>query len=142
MRFPNWVAPEIENGKPTKYNWLVQYKENLTLGDRTDIGAFSYINAKHGVILEDFVQIGSHCSIYSLSTIDCKEGPVVLKRNCRIGTHSAVMPNVKVGENTIVGAFSYVTKDIPKNAVAFGVPARVIRTLTPDEIAKMEEEIQ
>ncbi|MDP3396804.1 MAG: acyltransferase [Methanoregula sp.] len=142
MRFPNWVAPEIENGKPTKYNWLVQYKENLTLGDRTDIGAFSYINAKHGVILEDFVQIGSHCSIYSLSTIDSREGPVVLKKNCRIGTHSAVMPNVTVGENTIVGAFSYVTKDIPKNVVAFGVPVRVIRTLTPDEIAKMEEEIQ
>jgi acetyltransferase-like isoleucine patch superfamily enzyme len=140
MRFPTWVAPEIENGKPTKYNWLVQYKENLTLGDRTDIGAFSYINAKHGVILEDFVQIGSHCSIYSLSTIDCREGPVVLKKNCRIGTHSAVMPNVTVGENTIVGAFSYVTKDIPKNVVAFGVPARVVRTLTPDEIAKMEEE--
>jgi acetyltransferase-like isoleucine patch superfamily enzyme len=142
MRFPNWIAPEIENGKPTKYNWLVQYKENLTLGDRTDIGAFSYINAKHGVILEDFVQIGSHCSIYSLSTIDCKEGPVVLKKNCRIGTHSAVMPNVTVGENTIVGAFSYVTKDIPKNVVAFGVPARVIRTLTPDEITKIEEENQ
>lgn len=142
MRFPNWVAPEIENGKPTKYNWLVQYKENLTLGDRTDIGAFSYINAKHGVILEDFVQIGSHCSIYSLSTIDSREGPVVLKKNCRIGTHSAVMPNVTVGENTIVGAFSYVTKDIPKNVVAFGVPARIIRTLTPDEIAKMEEDNQ
>ncbi|MDP2813943.1 MAG: hypothetical protein Q8N92_05790 [Erysipelotrichaceae bacterium] len=65
-----------------------------------------------------------------------------MKKNCRIGTHSAVMPNVTVGENTIVGAFSYVTKDIPKNVVAFGVPVRVIRTLTPDEIAKMEEEIQ
>ena len=140
MRFPNWVAPEIENGKLTKYNWLVQNKENLTLGDRTDIGAFTYINARHGVILEDFVQIGSHCSIYSYSTIDWKEGQVVLKRNCRIGTHSAVMPNVTIGKNTIVGAFSYVTKDIPENVVAFGVPARVVRQLTPGEIQKMEED--
>jgi acetyltransferase-like isoleucine patch superfamily enzyme len=142
MRFPNWVAPEIENGKMTKYNWLAQNKENLTLGDRTDIGAFTYINARHGVILEDFVQIGSHCSIYSLSTIDNKGGPVVLKRNCRIGTHSAVMPNVTVGENSIVGAFSYVTKDIPKNVVAFGVPARVVRNLTVEEIKNLEEETQ
>jgi acetyltransferase-like isoleucine patch superfamily enzyme len=142
MRFPNWVAPEIENGKLTKYNWLVQNKENLTLGDRVDIGAFTYINAKHGVILEDFVQIGSHCSIYSLSTIDNKGGPVILKRNSRVGTHSAVMPNVTIGENTIVGAFSYVTKDIPKNIVAFGVPARIIRALTAEEIKKMEEENQ
>ncbi len=142
MRFPNWVVPDIENGKLTKYNWLVQHKANLTLGNRTDIGAFTYINAKNGVILEDFVQIGSHCSIYSLSTIDTKEGPVILKKNSRIGTHSAIMPNVTVGENSIVGAFSYVTKDIPKNVVAFGVPTRVVRALTPDEIKKLEEEIQ
>jgi acetyltransferase-like isoleucine patch superfamily enzyme len=142
MRFPNWVVPDIQNGKLTKYNWLVQHKENLTLGYGTDIGAFTYINAKNGVILEDFVQIGSHCSIYSLSTIDSKEGPVILKKNSRIGTHSAVMPNVTVGDNSIVGAFSFVTKDIPKNVVAFGIPARIVRVLTPEEIKKMEEEIQ
>ncbi len=142
MRFLTWVAPEIEDGELTKYHWLVQHKENLKLGNRTDIGAFTYINAKNGVVLEDFVQIGSHCSIYSLSTIDTKEGPIILKKNSRIGTHSAIMPNVTVGENSIIGAFSYVTKDIPKNALAFGVPARVVRSLTPDEIRKLEEEIQ
>lgn len=142
MRFPNWVVPEIENGKLTKYNWLVQNKENLTLGERTDIGAFTYINARHGVVLEDFVQIGSHCSIYSLSTIDNKTGTVILKRNCRIGTHSVVMPGVTVGENSIVGAFSFVTKEIPANVVAFGVPARIVRTLTAEEIKKMKEETQ
>jgi acetyltransferase-like isoleucine patch superfamily enzyme len=142
VRFKEWKYPEIDEGKLTKYNWLVQHKENLSLGDRTDIGAFTYINAKNGVVLEDFVQIGSHCSIYSLSTIDSKNGPVVLKRNSRIGTHSTVMPNVTVGENSIVGAFSYVTHDIPKNVLAFGVPAKVIRNLTPDEIQKIEEETQ
>lgn len=142
MRFPTWIAPEIENGKLTKYNWLVQNKENLMLGNRTDIGAFTYINARHGVVLEDFVQIGSHCSIYSLSTIDNKTGPVILKRNCRIGTHSVVMPNVTIGKNTIIGAFSYVTKDIPENVVSFGVPARVARSLTVEEIKKLEAETQ
>ena len=57
MRFPTWIAPEIENGKLTKYNWLVQNKKNLVLGNRTDIGAFTYITAPHGVIMEDFVHI-------------------------------------------------------------------------------------
>jgi acetyltransferase-like isoleucine patch superfamily enzyme len=52
------------------------------------------------------------------------------------------MPNVTVGENSIVGAFSYVTKDIPKNVMAFGTPARVVRSLTPEEIQKLEEETQ
>ena len=113
----------------TKYNWLVQHKDNLDLGYKTDIGAFTYINAKNKVIIEDNVQIGSHCSIYSLSTIDDKEGEVVLKNNCKIGTHSVVMPGVTVGENSIIGAFSFVTEDIPDNVVAFGVPAKVVRKL-------------
>ena len=132
-RFANWRPPEIEDGKPTKYNWVVQNKVGLKLGHRTDIGAFSYINAKAGVTIEDEVQIGSHCSIYSVSTIDEMEAPVVLKRNCRIGTHSSVMPGVTVGENSIVGAHSFVIRDIPANCVAFGVPAKVVRRMDSNE---------
>jgi acetyltransferase-like isoleucine patch superfamily enzyme len=94
---------------------------------KTDIGAFTYINAKNGVVIEDFVQIGSHCAIYSVSTIDGKEGKVVLKENCRIGSHSIIMPGVTVGENAVVGAMSFVNCDIPDNCVVVGVPAKVIK---------------
>lgn len=128
-RFAHWKYPEIEEGKPTKYNWIVQNKEGLELGFATDIGVFTYINAKYGVVIEDEVQIGSHCSIYSISTIDNKQGKVVLKKNCKIGSHSTILPNVTVGENSIVGAHSLVLSDIPDNVVAFGVPAKVIRGL-------------
>jgi len=114
---------------PTKYNWLVQNVQNFQLGYKTDIGAFTYINAKYGVTIEDFVQIGSHGSIYSVSTIDQKQGPVLLKRNCRIGSHSVVMPGVTVGENAVVGAYSFVNRDIPANAVAVGVPVKVIKPI-------------
>ena len=130
-RFKKWKSPNIEEGKLTEYNWLVQNKEGLKLGEKTDIGAFTYINAKNGVVVEENVQIGSHCSIYSLSTIDEKEGKIILKKNCRIGTHSVVMPGVTVGENSIVGAFSFVTKDIPDNVVAYGIPAKVVKKLKP-----------
>ena len=126
MRFKKWEYPVIEEGKLTKYNWMVQHKDKLKLGYKTDIGAFTYINAKNGVTIERHVQIGSHCAIYSISTIDGKEGPVFLKKNCRIGSHSVVMPGVTVGENSVVGAFSFVNKDVPANAVAFGVPAKVV----------------
>jgi len=126
-RFEDWSYPDIEEGKPTKYNWVVQHKDNLRLGDKTDIGAFTYINAKFGVTIEDDVQIGSHCSIYSVSTIDGKQGPVFLKRNCKIGTHSVIMPGVTVGENAKVGAFSFVRRDVPENATVIGVPAKVIK---------------
>jgi acetyltransferase-like isoleucine patch superfamily enzyme len=125
QRFEHWTRPVIEHGKLTAWNWVVQHPEGLTLGQRTDIGAFTYINARHGVVVEDDVQIGSHCSIYSISTIDGKEAPVVLKKNCRIGAHSTVMPGVTIGENATVGAHSFVNRDVPANTVAFGCPARV-----------------
>jgi len=129
-RFKDWKDPKIEEGKPTKYNWVVQHKKNLKLGYKTDIGTFTYINAKNGVVIEDFVQIGSHCSIYSVSTIDNKEGKVILKKNCKVGSHSVVMPGVTIGENSIIGAFSFVKYDIPDNVIAVGVPARVIKKTT------------
>ena len=128
-RFENWKAPEIVDGKLTKYNWVVQNVDGFSLGYKTDIGAFTYINAKYGVIIEDFVQIGSHCSIYSVSTIDNKTGKIHLKKNCKIGTHSTVMPGVTIGENSIIGANSLVLEDIPANVVAYGVPAKVQRKI-------------
>jgi acetyltransferase-like isoleucine patch superfamily enzyme len=125
MRFKNWEYPTIDEGKLTKYNWLVQHKEKLKLGFKTDIGAFTYINAKNGVAIEDYVQVGSHCAIYSISTIDGKEGRVTLSKNCKIGSHSVIMPGVTVGENSVIGAFSLVNDNIPANVIAFGVPAKV-----------------
>ena len=126
-RFQDWQRPTIEEGKPTKYNWLVQHKDKFKLGHKTDIGAFTYINAKYGVTIEDYVQIGSHCSIYSVSTIDGKAGPVVLMKNCKIGTHSVVMPGVTIGKNAVVGAMSFVNSDVPANSTVVGAPAKVIK---------------
>ena len=131
LRFPNWRPPVIEDGKPTKYNWVVQNKSGLQLGPYTDIGAFTYINAKFGVTIDAGVQIGSHCSIYSISTINGKQGPMILKQNCKVGTHSTLMPGVTIGENAVIGAHSFVNSDIPANCIAYGVPARVVRRVKP-----------
>jgi acetyltransferase-like isoleucine patch superfamily enzyme len=126
-RFKKWSKPRIVEGKLTKWNWVVRGLVNFKLGKNTDIGAFTYINAKSGVEIEDRVKIGSHCSIYSISSIDNKKGKVMLKRNSKIGSHCIVMPGVTVGENTIIGAFSFVNKDIPSNAVAFGIPVKIVK---------------
>src|SRR3989344_7711105 len=123
-RFRKWIYPKFNKKGLTKWNWMCQNVDQLKLGKYTDIGAFTYINAKNGVEIQDNVEIGSHCSIYSVSTIDNKHEKVTLKKNCKIGSHSIVMPGVTVGQNSIVGAFSFVNKDIPDNVVAFGIPAK------------------
>ena len=63
------------------------------------------------------------------STIDGKKGCVTLKENCRISSHTTIMPGVTIGKNAVVGAHSFVNRDIPDNVVAFGCPAEIIRTL-------------
>jgi acetyltransferase-like isoleucine patch superfamily enzyme len=128
-RFKDWAPPKIEDGKLTKWNWLVQGSKNLKLGLKTDIGSFTYINASEGVEIQDNVQIGSHCSIYSISTIDDKKGKVTIKENAKIGSHSVIMPGITIGKNSTIGAMSFVNRDIPDNVVAFGVPAKVHKVL-------------
>ena len=114
-RFKTWEMPEIPDGKPTKFGWIVRHPENLRLAPNTDIGAFTYIQALNGVTIEEGVQIGSQVSIYTFSTLTDKQGPVVLKRNCKIGSHAIIMPGVTIGENSVVGVFCYITRDVPPN---------------------------
>lgn len=55
-------------------------------------------------------------------------GDIVLGNNVYVGTRSIILPGVHIGDNTIIGAGSVVTKDIPANVVAAGVPCRVIHS--------------
>ena len=129
MRFKDWKPPEFDERGMTKWNWTAQHREKLVLGKNCDIGAFTYINARFGVEIGEEAQVGSHCAIYSHSTIDDKKGKVVIGKNARLGSHSIVMPGVTIGENAVVGAFSFVNKDIPPNCVAFGIPAKKVKDI-------------
>ena len=119
-----WRTPKIEHGVMTEWNWLVLHPQNLTIGKRVDIGALTFINAKQGVTLHDDVQIGPHCSIMSVSTIDGKQGEIIIEKNARVGANSVIMPGTTIRENAIVGACSFVNCDIPANETWFGTPAR------------------
>ncbi|MFC2010259.1 acyltransferase [Chloroflexota bacterium] len=124
-QFKDWKWPEFDEKGMTRWNWMCQYHENFKLGKNTDIGAFTYINAKYGVEIQENVQIGSHCSLYSWSTIDNKKGKVIVQKDAKVGSHSVIMPGVTIGKNAVVGAFSYVTKDVPDNVLVFGIPAEI-----------------
>lgn len=125
-RFIDWQKPQFDHNGMTKWQWMCQYQEKLSLGENTDIGAFTYINAKYGVTIEADVQIGSHCSIYSHNTIDNTQGKVIIKQGAKIGSHTVILPGVTIGENALIGAFSLVKTDVKDNAVMAGVPVKDI----------------
>lgn len=126
-RFTDWQKPEFDQNNMTKWGWMCQHHDKLEIGKNSDIGAFSYINAKNGVVIGEDVQIGSHCSVYSQNTIDNTAGKVVIEKGAKIGSHSVILPNITVGEGAVVGAFSLIKKDVPAGEVYGGVPARKIR---------------
>ena len=94
--FKNWKFPDISIDGTTKYGWRVfgfneEQPNKLKIGYGSDISVFTVIFAHAGVTIEPYVQIGPHSSIMSKSTIDNKAGPILLKRNCRIGAYSTIM---------------------------------------------------
>ena len=128
-RFSRWKMPKIKLDGSTSYGWRVhpKHKSKLTLGKNSDIGFGTYIQPQFGVEIGEEVQIGSHCAIYSISTIDNKKGKVTIGKGVKVGAHSCIMPGVTIGPEAIIGAYSFVTKDIPAGVLAFGIPARVRR---------------
>ena len=121
-----WTKPTYDEDGMTQWYWRVIGIENFILGERVEIGSFTIIDAKEGITIEDNVKIGWSCSIFSVSTIDNKNGKIILKKGCKIGSNSVIMPGIIVGENSTVGANSLVNKSIPANEVWVGTPARKI----------------
>ena len=121
-----WTKPTYDENGMTQWHWRVIGIENFKLGERVEIGSFTIIDAKEGITIEDNVKIGWSCSIFSVSTIDNKNGKIILKKGCKIGANSVIMPGIIVGENATVGANSLVNKNIPANEVWVGTPARKI----------------
>ncbi len=114
--------------------------ENATL----EIGERVFINYGCSIAAARFVHIGSFCSIGTyVNILDTnfhrlepemrdqrpEPEPVFLEDNVWLGARVIVLPGVRIGTGSAIGAGSVVTKDIPPRSLAVGMPARVIRTL-------------
>ena len=67
-----------------------------------------------------------------------KFGKIVIGNNVHIGAGAVIMPGVTIGNNCIIGVGAVVTRDVPDNSIAVGIPARVIKTV--DEYAEQHKE--
>lgn len=116
---------------------IVSYKDSrISIGDHTFINYGASITAHHEV------KIGRHCLLgHHLRIVDRNEhgieqrdvappaAPVAIEDHVWIGAHVIILPGVRIGRNSAIGAGSVVTKDIPANCLAVGNPARVVRKI-------------
>ena len=65
--------------------------------------------------------------------------PVVIKKNAWLAIRTTVLPGVTIGEGAVVASGAVVTKDVPKNTIVAGIPARVIRDISNEEIRSVNE---
>ncbi|WP_347980727.1 DapH/DapD/GlmU-related protein [Limosilactobacillus allomucosae] len=105
---------------------------NTHLGKRIFINTGVTFADLGGIYIDDDVLIGPGASLLSVNhplkpafRHEMELQPVHVKRNAWIGAGARILPGVTIGENAVVGAGAVVTKDIPDNTVAVGVPAFV-----------------
>jgi len=91
-----------------RYGWKCDYVKELEIGDKVDVGCFSYLNAKFGIEIENNVQIGSSCSIYSHNTENNTKGKIIIGESSLIGSHSLILPNTIIPPNSKIPAYSIV----------------------------------
>ncbi|MEH7177097.1 sugar O-acetyltransferase [Neobacillus vireti] len=115
------------------------YGYNITVGDNFYANTNCTILDCAKVTIGNNVLIGPNVSLYTpnhaVNADERKEGyerslPINIGDNVWISGSVTIVPGVTIGDNTIIGAGSVVTKDIPANVIAAGVPCRVIRSIT------------
>ena len=132
----NWIIKSILGN--VKYARLLGVK----VGERCEIysnvswGSEPYlIQLGDNVRVTDGVKFVTHDGgmwvLRNLSLLENSDsfGRIVVGNNVHIGWNVVIMPNVQIGDNCVVGCGAVVTKDIPSNSIAVGVPARVIESI-------------
>lgn len=111
---------------------LIASKYGILISRKTDIGYGLYIGHGYGIIVNSSAIIGNNCNLSQFTTIGANDGPAaVLGDNVYVGPNVCLVENVHIGDNVTIGAGAVVTKDIPRNATAVGVPAKVINFDNP-----------
>lgn len=96
----------------------------ITIGDNVRIGARTIITDSDAHSLDPVLRQN-----YEIDAKNAKTAPVIIGKSVFIGTSCIICKGVSIGENSVIGAGSVVTKDVPANVIAAGNPCKVIRNL-------------
>lgn len=116
----SWAGRHVHFGNHiyANFNLTLVDDTHIYVGDYTMIGPNVTIATAGHPILPDLREQGYQYNM-----------PVRIGRNCWIGAGVILLPGITVGDNTVIGAGSVVTKDLPANVVAVGNPCRILREI-------------
>ncbi len=116
----NWGGKHVHFGNSVyaNFNLTAVDDTHIYVGDCTMFGPNVVLATAGHPVLPDLRKFGCQFNM-----------PIHIGRNCWLGAGVIVLPGVTIGDNTVIGAGSVVTKDIPANVVAVGNPCRVLREI-------------
>jgi acetyltransferase-like isoleucine patch superfamily enzyme len=126
--------------------WLLppfyaDFGRNIRVGRNVFINHACEFMDRGGITIGDDVLIGPKVNLVTIShpldpatrrSTHC--APIVIEKGAWLGAAVSVMPGVTIGENAVVAANAVVTRDVPRNTVVGGIPARVIRRISEEEL--------
>jgi len=142
MAQDSYPGPPLRN--PNHPEPLQTFDSKLTIGNRVTATSALQISVHREVTIEDdvlfaanvFISDGTHG--YENANVPYKwqpiahMAPITIKRACWIGQNVLIMPGVTIGELSIIGANSVVTRSVPARSIAVGAPARVVKSWDED----------
>lgn len=121
--------------------FATDFGKNIHVGKNVFINSGCRFQDQGGIFIGDDALIGHNVVLATLNhgiapalRQSLVPAPIHLGDRVWIGSNATVLPGVSIGTNSIVGAGSVVTKDVPENCIVAGVPARLIRRLTEEEL--------
>ena len=136
-----------EIGDETKIGPFVEIQKHAKIGKRCKISSHTFIC--EGVTVEDNVFIGhgvmfindsfpraTNADGWLQTESDWKVEPTIVRKGASIGSGATILSNVTIGENAMIGAGSVVTRDVPANAVVYGIPAKLHRFIAAEAPAR------
>lgn len=123
-----------------KFTSIVAKDCQIKLGIGSNIGSHSRIASESGIEIGKGVLVASFCYIgpgnhlpdssgsYVSGSMDIKGG-VKIGDNCWIASHVVILDGVTIGEGSVIGANSFVTKNVPPYSLVVGTPARILKSL-------------
>jgi acetyltransferase-like isoleucine patch superfamily enzyme len=106
---------------------------DVKVGKHTWVGPFTLLDGSGGLAIGDYCSISAGVHIYTHDTVKWalsggkaayERAPVCIGNCCHIGGQTVIAKGVTIGEHCVIGACSFVNRDIPPYTVAFGVPCR------------------